>query len=248
MSQLSNLATPDDVQVNEKDSLGGFNPLKSDLYKMKIDLAFIKPSASGALGMNMHYSNEAGEQLREVLWVVSGDAKGNRNYYDGKDGVKRLLPGLQVANAISQLTLQRDVSELDTEEKVISLYDSTVQSEVPTKVQMITDLLDKEILLGIKHNIVDKNVKNSAGQYVPSGETREENVVAHVFSAETGMTIGEVHDGKTEAEFVHKWKEKWEGVTTDKSTKVAAAAGVPGGAATAGAAVLPPKLEFPGQN
>ena len=189
MSQLSNLATPDDVQVNEKDSLGGFNPLKSDLYKMKIDLAFIKPSASGALGMNMHYSNEAGEQLREVLWVVSGDAKGNRNYYEGKDGVKRLLPGLQVANAISQLTLQRDVSELDTEEKVISLYDSTVQSEVPTKVQMITDLLDKEILLGIKHNIVDKNVKNSAGQYVPSGETREENEAVKCFHHETKLFL-----------------------------------------------------------
>lgn len=245
MGSLSNLATPTDIKADTGDRLGGYNPLDSGLYKMKIDLAFLKPSASGAIGMNMHYSNDAGQSLREVLWVVSGDAKGNRNYYTNKNGEKHLLPGMQIANALCTLAIGQDLSSLDTEEKVVSLYDPILGAESPTKVQMITDLLGSEVILGIKRNIVDKNVKNDAGAYVPSGETREENIVDKVFSADTGMTVAEQTGGSGEAIFIQQWEEKWKGVTSDRSTKNVPAANVPGGAvAPSGAAAQPTKSLF----
>lgn len=249
MGSLSNLATPSDVKDDTQDRLGGYTPLEGGLYKMKIDLAFLKPTASGAIGLNMHYSNAAGQTLREVLWIVSGDAKGNKHFYVNKKGEKHLLPGLQIANAIGQLAIGKDISELDDEEKIISLYDSAVQSEIPTKVQMITDLLNTEIILGVKRNIVDKNVKNDSGVYVPSGETREENVVDKVFSADSGMTIAERDGGSSEAIFIQQWEEKWAGKVTDRSTKNVPAANVPGASvATSGAAREPTKSLFPSQS
>jgi len=240
MGSLSNLATGSDVVIDEKDTLGGFTPLESALYKMTIDLAFLRPSPSGAIGLNMHYSNKSGDSMREILWIVSGDAKGNNNFYVDRNGDKRLLPGMQIANAITQLTLDKDIGDLESEEKVISLYDPAQSAEAPTSVQMIMDLLGKEVILGVKHNIVDKNVKDTSGNYVPSGDIRHENTVDRVFSADTGMTVAEKRGGNTGADFIQKWEDKWKGVTTDKSTKNVAAP-VPGGApGTAGSATQTP--------
>ena len=242
MVQLTNLATPDDVE-EEKATLGGFTALSSGLYKMKIKLAFLHPSKGGALGLHMHFDNNTGDVLRETLWIVSGNAKGNNSFYV-RDGKKRLLPGMEIAKAISQLTLGKDLSELESEEKTVDVYNSDSQSEMPTKVQMIEELMGKEVVLGVKHNIVDKNVKNSSGVYVPSGETREENVIDRVFSADTGMIVQEVQSNASEPIFIHKWKEKWEGKTTDKSTKNVAAHRVPGKTASGAPAPAAPAL-FP---
>lgn len=249
MGSLSNLATPSDVKTDVEDRLGGYVPLDSGLYKMNIDLAFLKPSPSGAIGFNIHYSNDTGQTLRETLWVVSGDAKGNRNYYTNQKGEKHLLPGMQVANALCERAIGKELSTLDDEEKVISLYDPSLGAETPTKVRMVTDLLTKvsgkQVILGVKRNVVDKNVKNDAGEYVPSGETREENVVDKVFSADNGMTRAEQDGGSTDAVFIQQWEEKWKGVTTDRSTKNVPAANVPGGTVnTTGAAAQPTKSLF----
>jgi len=238
MASLSNLATPTDV-IEDKTDHVGYTPLESGLYKMAIKLAFLKKSPSGALGLNMYYEDADGNNMREVLWVESGDAKGNRNYYVNGKGEKRLLPGMQIANAVAELAIGHTISELDTEEKVVSLYDSNIQAERPTTVQMISDLLNSEVILGVKHNIVDRNVKNDAGVYVPSGETRDENIVDKVFSAVNGMTIAEQEGGNVEAIAITKWESKWKGVTSDKSTKVAAAAQAPGAAVAPQVATKP---------
>ena len=250
MDSLNEFATPDDIKVDNADRLGGFQPLPSGLYKMNIDQAFLNDSPGGATGLNLHLSDGKGNQLRETLWIRSGTAKGRQIYYEDKrTGEKRLLPGMQMANAIAQLTSDADFGSLDSEETVLSVYDSASGSEKPTKVQLITGLMKKSIILGVKHNIVDKNVKDGNGRYVPSGQTREENEIDAVFSSETQMSVGEKMGGNSEAKFIHDWNEKWAGTVNDRSTKTPAASSAPGGAVQSpGEAVKPTPALFPGQS
>lgn len=229
MSLLSNLATDDSIE-NEKDSLGsGSRVRESGLYPMTIDLAYVTKSKSEALALNLVLKDGAGE-IKQQLWMTSGKEKGCKNYYE-KDGEKFYLPGFLQANALCLLTVGKEISVLDTEDKVISLYNFDAKSEVPTKVPMLTELLGKEILVGLIKQTVDKNVKDATGNYVPSGETRDENEVDKMFRASDRKTTAEIRAG-SEAEFADKWAEKWAGKTKDKSTK--GAAGTAGAPAKAG--------------
>ena len=54
------------------------------------------------------------------------------------------------------------------------MYSKEAKAEVPTKVEMLVDLLGQAIIIGVIKQTVDKTVKNDAGVYVPNGETREE--------------------------------------------------------------------------
>ena len=66
------------------------------------------------------------------------------------------------------------------------------------------DLIRGKLELGIIETIVDKSVKNDAGAYVPTGETREQNELSKVFN-EDGLTQLEKDSGATEAKFKAAW-------------------------------------------
>ena len=230
MSLLAALTTDSTIE-DEKDVVGGGSRVReSGLYPMKVALAYLSKSAGGALSLNLTFKDDAGE-VRQQFWMTSGTAKGGKNYYE-KDGKRNYLPGFLHANALALLTVGKEISQLDTEDKVVNLYSYEAKAEVPTKVAMVMDLLDKEALVGLIKQTVDKNVKNDAGAYVPSGETREENEVDKVFRASDRMTTAEIRAEATEATFVNLWDQKWTGKVKDKSTKGAAGvAGAPQGAA-----------------
>jgi len=234
MSLLSTLKQDNDTK-DDGDSLGGSYVLDSGLYQTIIDLVYISVSSGGAMGMNCVFTTKEGREIRETLWVQSGDAKGTKNYYTDKDGVKHNLPGLNVANSIAQVGLQKDTHELDTEEKVINIWNSESRAEVPTKVQVITDLLKQPITLGLIKQTVDKNVKNDAGVYIPSGETRDENVIDKVFDSATNRTSSEIKAGESAAKFIHAWKKKNDGQSRNraKGTGTKAGGATPAAAATA---------------
>jgi len=239
MSLLNDLKIDDDIEES-KDILGaGSYVLESGVYQTKIDLAYVDKSKGGATGLNMVFKTQDGRELRQTLWVSSGDAKGNKNYYvNARSGKKELLPGMNIANAISMLSIGKSLSELDTTEKTVKLYDFESKSEVPTKVNVLADLLEQPIDLGVIKQTVDKNVKGDDGKYVASGETREENDIQAVFRHTDGLTLTEVKAKATDPAFRTKWSEKWTGVTKDRSTGAAPAntgsvAGTTGNAGTA---------------
>lgn len=222
MSMLAGLATQEDI-VQETDSLGGGSRiLESGLYKSKIQVAYLEKSKGGALGLVLHLETDSGQDLRQTLWVASGDAKGNKTYYVNAKNEKHFLPGYLHANSICLLTCDKEISQMATEEKVIKLYNFDAKAEVPTKVNMLVDLIGKEIAAGVIKQTVDKNVKNADGKYVPSGEVREENEIDKIFRATDGMTVAEIRANATEAVFATSWKDKWTGVTKDRTTKQAA--------------------------
>lgn len=225
MSLLANLATDDSI-ANEKDSVGGGGVLESGLYLAKVTLAYVTKSSGGATGLVLKAKTSDGRDINQTLWMTSGTAKGGKNYYE-KDGVKSYLPGFIAANALTLLAVGKDIAELDTETKVVNVYSFEAKAEVPTKVEMITDLLGKDIIIGLIKQTVDKNVKNDAGVYVPSGETRDENEIDKFFRAEDRLTTAEIRAAANEPVFYNTWADKWNGKVRNKA-KGAGAAGTAG--------------------
>lgn len=245
MSIFANL-TSDASIANEKDSVGGGSKvLESGLYPCTIAMAHATTSQGGAMGLVLTLKTDDGQELRQTLWMTSGTAKGCKNYYE-KDGQKNYLPGYLLANSVCLLAAGKEIPQMDTETKVINLYSAEAKSEVPTKVEVLMDLLGKEILVGVIKQNVDKTKKNDAtGLYEPTGETREENEVDKFFRARDRMTTAEIRAQAPTAAFADTWASKWTGVTKEKAKGAAAAgtAGVPklaGGVAAAAAAAKKP--------
>jgi hypothetical protein len=224
MSALKNL-TSDESISNEKDSVGGGGVLASGLYPAKITLAYVTTSSGGATGLVLHAKTSEGRDIRSTQWMTSGTAKGGKNFYE-KDGVKNYLPGFLLAQSLALLTVGKELSDLDTEQKVANVYSFDAKAEVPTKVDMVMDLVGKEIVIGLIRQTVDKNVKTDNG-YVPSGETRDENEIDKFFRASDRKTTAEIRAKAEEAVFVNTWADKWNDQIRDKSTKSAGVAGAP---------------------
>jgi len=245
MTILSALAT-DATITKEADTLGGgYKPVDSGIYDLQVKLAYLKPAASGALGLALEFVTSEGSTIRETVYMTSGTAKGGKNYYE-KNGKKAYLPGFNTANSLAQLTVGKEIGTLVPEEKVINLYDYDAQKELPTKVQMYTDLIGQTIKAGILFRIEDKNAKNDAGMYVPTGEVREMNVVDKFFRSADSLTTTEILAKALEPGFINKWAEqnngrvdnKSKGMTGAQAGVTAGAPNVHGAANVAGAAAL----------
>lgn len=240
MSLLASLAT-DSTIAEEKDSVGGSGPLDSGIYKATVQTAYISKSAGGAMGLVLNMKTEAGKDIRQTLWMTSGTAKGCKNYYE-KDGEKHYLPGFNHANSLALLTVGKEISSCDTETKVVNVYSSEAKSEVPTKVEMVMDLLNQEILVGLIRQTVDKTKKNEAtGVYEATGETRDENEIDKLFRARDRMTTAEIRAQAEVATFADTWDAKFTGTVKNKAKGASGTAGAPkaGGAAGAPAAKKP---------
>lgn len=235
MSLLSGLNTSKDI-ADEKDSVGGSRIRESGLYPLNISLAYLTKSTGGALALNLVLKDEDGD-VRQQVWITN---RNGGNTYKDKKGDDQYLPGFNMANSLCLLTLGKEISTLDTEDKVINLYNFETKGDVPTKVDMIVDLLGKDILVGLLKQTVDKNIANPAfdqskpehkdtnPKYIPSGETREENEVDKFFRAEDRMTSSEIRAQATEAVFADTWEKKWTGVTRNKAKGASGAAGTAG--------------------
>ena len=235
MSLLANL-TSDDSIAAEKDSVGSGGVHASGLYPSTISIAYLSKSDGGALALNLVAKSASGQDIKGQLWMTSGTAKGCKNYYE-KDGVKNYLPGYLLGNSLALLAAAKEISQMDTEQKVINLYSKEAKAEVPTKVDMLVELLGKDIIIGLIKQTVDKTKKNeTTGAYESTGETREENEIDKFFRARDNMTTAEIRAGATEATFIKTWGDKWTDKVRNKASAASGTAGAPkaAGAAAAG--------------
>lgn len=228
---LAGLAAAGIEDVKEDgDFLGGFGVLESGVVDTTIELAYVTVSDGGAKALNCTFKTTDGRTLRQQFWMTSGTAKGCLPYFvNQKTLEKKFLPGYTIASHICLLAAGKRIATLPTEDKVINLYSYKESKEVMTKVDMVVDLLGKQITLGVVKQLVDKTKKNDqTGAYEPTGETRAENEVDKVFRTRDGMTVAEITAKATEAKFKGQWAAKWEGQVRDKSTKSTGAAGTAG--------------------
>ena len=246
MNMLASLKNDPSVKIaDEKDTVGGSGPIDTNVYPAKVGMAYTEKSQGGALGLFVTFILENKKELRAIFWMTSGDAKGNKTYYT-KDGENFPLPGFSQANSLALVTTGKEIADLDTEEKVIKLYNYQTKSEVPTKVQVVTDLIGQDVILCVMKQTVDKTKETAPGSkvYEPTGETREENEVEKVLCAKDGFvgyTSTEVKSKAETAAFMESWVNKFAGTVRNKATGTAGTAGAPGKAGAAAGTAGTPK-------
>ena len=211
MSLFKNLTVSSDIE-QDKDTLGTskFAPWESGAYDVVIDLAYVEESKGGAMGVNFVFKTQDGKELNQTIYMTSGKEKGQLNYYVSKDGAKHYLPGFTLVNDICLLTLGEEIKDLETETKVLSIYNYDAKKELPTKKEVLTDLLGKDVTLGIQKVLEDK--------YNKPGETRTVNVISKVFREADKKTTNEVRS-ESAAEFYPTWVEKNAGILVNKVGK-----------------------------
>ena len=212
-----------------KDVLGGSFVFPTNTYDGIIKLAYAgKAQASNAQSITVHVDID-GKEYRETIWITNRD--GQNWYADKKDPSKKHpLPGFVTIDDICLLSTGMPLANQETEEKMVMLYDFDEQKEVPKNVHVITSILGLPITLAIVEEIVDKTKKNdSTGQYEPTGETRNQNLIDKVFHTETKKTTVELRENRPQAVFYDAWNAKNAGKPArDRSIKGQGKAGAPG--------------------
>jgi len=236
MNALSGLTENAAVQKDD-DRLGGggFEPLNSDVYDFTIEHAYVTKSSGGATAVNFSFLGADNAKLRTTIYVSSGTAKGCKNTYEkkNKDGVMEThyLPGFNQVNSLCWMTAGKALADLASTvdgTKVINLYDYDKKAEVPTQVDMIMGLINMKITAAVLKQTVDKKKKNDTGEYMPTGETRDENEIDKFFRTSDKLTFAEITKGVTEPIFMVAWLEKWKDKIKSKVSKTGIVTGTPG--------------------
>jgi len=207
----------------EKDVLGGRSLLPTNAYDALIDVAYITTSQGGARAFNF-IVNVNGKFVRETIYVTN--KQGGVTYT--KDGKKYSLPGYSLVNAITKLTIGKEIPALVFEDKIVKIYNFDLKKEVPTTVPVAVELTGQAVCLGIEHTKENKQAKDQAGNYVDTPDVRESNSIVRVFHPKTGQTAAE-YDAQAPAEFKALWVKEFAGKVRDRTNKaITAAAAIPG--------------------
>jgi len=197
-----------DVEQDDKDVLltgGGFT-LDTGLYAMVVDNAYLDKSKGGAMNINLHLKIKGGDKriFRHTIYMTSGTAKGANPFYI-KDGKKYPLPGYTMADHITRICADLPISQITPEKKLVKLYDYDAKAEVPREVPVVTEIVGKEILVGIQKRRDNKRVQDASGSWVNGPEAAEYDEINKVFHPD-GFTVTEKNAEAEEAKFVQKWK------------------------------------------
>lgn len=214
MSIFKNLTTENHEE--KEDRLGGFRVLNTDIYEGTIKLAYAVKSAGGAHGVTL-VVDMGGSDFTNTQYVTN---KKGENFFHPKDkdgkpntSKRNSLPGFTIIDDLCLVTTGKPLSEQDTEEKVVKLYNSEEQKELPTSVPMLVDLVGQKAYFAIFKDLVNKNEKGDDGQYRPTAETREENSIEKVFHYPSKVTVAEARKADetgvdAEPVFFDAWKTK----------------------------------------
>lgn len=247
MNPFANTVNTSNEQIEgDSDRLGGSFVWDSAAYEVTILSAYAGKSAGGAGSMNFEVQGADGRKFKFTEWVSSGDAKGNKPYYE-KDGKKSYLPGFNNVNAIAMFTTHKELGALTFETKLVKLRNKDTKTDVPTEVPMAVELIGKKFILGLLKVETNKTTK-VGNEYLPVAkkgepgvpETRFENEIGKVFYLDNKCTIAELREAKQKgtapvAAFYDQWVEANTGkvINKVKTDKLVAAPGDgPAGAPT----------------
>jgi hypothetical protein len=218
---MSEWDLPSGTEKTSIERLGGGFAWESGVFDAKVKMVYLNQADSGAISFNAILENTDGKDLRESLWIRSGNAKGNKTFYT-KDGKDYPLPGYSVANSLCVAALGVSLAKAmeSADKKTINLYSHADGKEVPTERPVIMALTGKVIKVAVHQITEDKNVKDdTTGQYKPSGKTRTVNE-CKFFGNTEGQTAEEILS-ESKAEMFDKWAAKNTGVVIDKTSKPA---------------------------
>ena len=223
----------DDGLKSQGDVIGG-GLFDAGMHEGTVKLAYAGKSQNSDSQSITVVIDVNGKELRDTFWITKQTGE---NYYTDKQdpSIKRPLPGYTTADDLCLLTTGMPLSEQTVEDKVVKIYNYDEKKDVPTNVPVLTDVIGHKIIAGVIRQIVDKNQKDTSGKYVPTGETREENVIDKLFHAETHKTVTELREQMETAEFFDKWEAKNTGQVRNKAKGAQGKTGAPGRPAANGA-------------
>lgn len=212
MSILGNLKVANDA-LGDEDRVGGFQIFDSKVYAAKIKMAYLRAAESGAIGLTLILDLE-GKEFNKTVYITN---KAGETFSTDTDGKKKNMMGFNLANSLAMVACGKPLNQLKDEERLQKIRNFAEKKDENIKVQVIVDLLDKEVNVGIVHQQVNKQSKVN-GEYVNVEGVRDENEISKFFCAKkkflnmtaTEMAIAANDDTQT-AEFIAKWKEANEG-------------------------------------
>lgn len=252
MGKMFSKISTDGVEKQEDRVGGGYEAHATGIYEGTVKNAFVTTSAEGATAVNL-ILDLAGKELRTQEWILN--KSGENFFYDKNDKTKKiLLPSFSSIDDLCLLTTEEGLTEQDTEEKIVKIWNSQERKEVNTPVPVLIDLIGKPVKVAVLRTISFKQVKGDSGRYEDTAETRTENSIEKFMHPETSMTVNEYRHEVGEAEFHDAWLKAnttAEGVGKDRDkTKGKPGAGAgstgtgrPGAAGTSGEAA-PKKSMF----
>jgi len=177
----------------EDDYLGGSYTFDSDIYEASIKACYMREAASSK-AMSVNFLLDVnGKELRQQIWV--SNRNGDFTYKDKKTKKDKNLPGYNMMNSVALLVLGMELGDLEVEERTMKIYDVDAKKEIPQAVNCFVELHDKDVLVAVQKQVIDKTKKNdSTNEYEPTGETREVNEIIKFFAPEKRVTISEVSE------------------------------------------------------
>lgn len=175
----------------EDDFVGGGGVLDTDIYSGSIKYMYLgKAANSDARSVTISVTLKGNKEVRETIWMTNRD--GDVTYKDKRSGEMKNLPGFNQVNALCMMLTGKEIGELETEEKVLNLYDFEAKKEVPQSVECFTDLHGVDLQVAVQRVTVDKEKKDDNGKYQPTGETRDQNEFVKFFPADKRVTMSEI--------------------------------------------------------
>lgn len=218
--------TTDGLEKTE-DRLGGGGILDTDVYKGKLIAVYLgKSQSSKARSATYLMKMENGYQYSETTYFTN---RNDENFYKNGDA-KVALPGFQTLNSACLLYSGQPLTAQTTEKRTFDIYDFEQKKDIATEVDCIAGLFDKDILVAIERQTVDKQKKGDNGYY-NTGETRDQNEIVKFFHPDSRRTSTECLDQLESAVFIDKWLEKNQGKTRNKAKGKAGKSGAPGASA-----------------
>lgn len=211
MTKMFGNFTADNLDEQAEDRLGGYQPLESGAYTGTIKAMYAGESQGGAQNMTIILDLN-GQEFRETIYFTNRQGD---NFYKTKNDKKAPLPGFITVDHICLVATGQPLSEQDTEEKVVKVYDYEARAEVNRKVPMLTDCLGKEIEVGIL-KVLENKTEKQGNEYVAIADTRTYNTIDKVFDPESKMTVVEAQNNADEATFYEAWVSKNAGVERDR--------------------------------
>lgn len=217
MSFLAGLKTAVQSAPNNtieiKDTLGGgFTVIDTGLYPVTITAAYLTQKDK-SVRAHFEFKLEDNRKFNASYTVLNDQGQ---HIYTNDKGEAKYLSGFVPANAISYLALKgKNIFELATTKKTISQRNFKTNTDEPVEAEELTDLIGKEVTLGLIREAKFKRSEVSPGVWEEDTAAPQVRTVIHtVFHTGKLMTYAEAYNAlrqqtTPEAKFIETWKEKW---------------------------------------
>lgn len=214
MSFLAGLnTTAQDIKVEDKLGSGGNFEIPTGLYNAKITAAYLSKTNDGAVRAEFEFSLDSGQKHSQGYTVVDKD--GN-HIITTEDGTRKFLAGFLKANSIAFLACKgTPISNIPTQDKTINVRNYETNQDEPKQVQQLTDMIGKEVCLGIIQQAQFKRVKGNDGKWTEDNtQTQVKSTIHTVFHSVKHFTYAEAdaaikNNTAPESKFYDAWKEEW---------------------------------------